>query len=178
MMLQEDMIRFLSDFLPPMMTRRHGSAYLDLIGQNDNSTTTPTGKIGEYISATVASGSAVSLSNNTPANVTSISLTPGDWDVWVNGYFNGGATTTVGNLIVSISTTSATLNTANGNLAVSQENNELIFGGSGQSLNTGAVRISLAATTTVYFVAQAGFAVDTATAYGIIQARRRRMYPG
>ena len=39
------------------------------------------GKIGEYQSAGIGFGSAISLTTATPANVTSISLTAGDWDV-------------------------------------------------------------------------------------------------
>src|SRR5690606_6872188 len=43
-----------------------------------NTSDADTFNIGEYISATVASGSAVGLTTATPANVTSISLTAGD----------------------------------------------------------------------------------------------------
>jgi hypothetical protein len=39
------------------------------------------GYLGQQIRATVVQGSAVSLTTNTPANVTSISLTKGIWDV-------------------------------------------------------------------------------------------------
>jgi hypothetical protein len=40
------------------------------------------GKLGEIISSNIVVGSAVSLTTNTPANITSLSLTAGDWDVW------------------------------------------------------------------------------------------------
>lgn len=69
----------------------------------------PAGRIGELITGTLASGSAISMTNNTPANITQISLTPGDWDV--NGLVNCqyGATTNLTAMAASPSTTSATL---------------------------------------------------------------------
>src|SRR5882672_10433565 len=53
------------------------------------------GNIGELISSTIASGSAVSLSNNAPANLTSISVTAGTWDIRCNLIFVDTATTVV-----------------------------------------------------------------------------------
>jgi len=32
------------------------------------------------------------LTTGAAANVTSISLTAGDWDVWINAHFSGGGT--------------------------------------------------------------------------------------
>src|SRR5690349_16625741 len=52
------------------------------------------GKIGEYIESEVLSGSAVSLTTNTAANITSISLTAGDWDVWGAAVYQLGSGTT------------------------------------------------------------------------------------
>lgn len=134
-----------------------------------------TGLVGEYVSATVASGSAVSLTTDTPANVTSISLTAGDWDVWVTGQFGGGGTTTVGYYATSISTTSATLSTADDRRTFSYGGAATIFGGLARvTSNCGATRVSISSTTTVYMVAQAGFGVSTMNAYGTIHARRVR----
>ena len=44
------------------------------------------GIVGEYISSSIASGSAVSLTTGVSANVTSISLTAGDWEVYGQGF--------------------------------------------------------------------------------------------
>lgn len=135
---------------------------------NDNAAT---GYVGEYVSSTVASGSAVSLTTATPANVTSISLTAGDWDVRGVLGFVLNAATTVAYLGGSSSSTSATL----GGLGT-----EAYFPGSGATLSTGpqialpVVRFSLSSTTTVYLVAQASFGVNTASAFGAINARRVR----
>src|SRR5262245_57492548 len=71
------------------------------------------GYVGELMESEVLTGSAVSLTNNTAANVTSLSLTAGDWDVWGSVAFNAVAGTA--NLVVgAINTTSATLPTIPG----------------------------------------------------------------
>ena len=49
------------------------------------------GSVGEYVSSTVANNT-VSFSNGTPLNVTSISLTAGDWEAtWVSVFFELGS---------------------------------------------------------------------------------------
>src|SRR5262249_6297435 len=53
----------------------------------------PEGNIGELLSSFIASGSAVSLTTGVAANITSILITPGDWDVTANAYFSATATT-------------------------------------------------------------------------------------
>jgi hypothetical protein len=139
---------------------------------NDNASA---GDIGEYVSSTIGSGSAISLTNATAANVTSISLTAGDWDVWANPVFTGNSTTTVTALIGSLSTTTATLNSTPGQRSDMGFNNFAVFADDGfESIPVGPARFSLSATTTIFLVAQSNFSVSTASAYGIIQARRRR----
>jgi hypothetical protein len=132
------------------------------------------GNVGEYVSSTIASGSAVSLSTATPTNITSISLTAGDWDVWINARFTGGATTTVTRVIASINTTSATLSTTPGQIGSQFYNGATVFNTTVADIQAGPIRLSLSSTTTVYFVAQAEFAVSTCSGFGVIQARRRR----
>jgi hypothetical protein len=135
---------------------------------NDNASA---GYVGEYISSTVVLGSAVSLTNDTTANVTSISLTAGDWDVSGVVAFNPNAATTMTANRAAISTTSATVPTA-GNAGYTWGANP----GTGLpiAISTGVARLSLNATTTVYLVARSTFAVNTQSAYGTISARRVR----
>lgn len=144
-----------------------------LPGEPSNAAATA-GNIGELISSTIASGSAVSLTTGTPANVTSISLTAGDWDVWINARYTGGATTQVTNVLASINDTSATLDTTPGRIGSLFANGNAVFNTSTLDVPVGAARISLASTTTIYFVAQALFTTSTCSAYGVINARRRR----
>lgn len=122
-------------------------------------------------------GNAI-LASTTPLDVGALSLTAGDWDVWFIPVFNGAATTTVTNLIASISTTSATLNTTTGNFSTQAQNGiadyNLISGSLGLNLPVGPVRLSISSTTSVFGVAQSLFGTSTSSAAGILRARRIR----
>lgn len=145
------------------------------LGQIPGETTTgsaTSGNLGEYIESAIASPGG-SLTNLTAANVTSISLTGGDWDVSLNGAFLTGATTNLTQTIVGLSTTSATLDLSPGKFSV-QNFAPTVFGAVNQTNVLQNYRISLASTTTVYFVARASFSVSTVTVWGLIRARRAR----
>ena len=129
---------------------------------------TTTGCLGQQIRSYIASGSAITLTNNTPANVTSISLTAGIWDVSAIGAFSGTITGT--QTTVSISSTSATLNTNTGDATVSSPNVPLVS--SDLSLEIPTFRVAISATTTYYLVVNELFSAGTATAYGRISAVR------
>lgn len=136
---------------------------------NDNA---PAGYVGEYVSATVAAGT-VALTTATTANIASISLTPGDWDVSGVVVFTTAATTSVTQAIAGIATTSATLG-ADG--TYQRETSAAFVPGAIEWMDMAApvVRLSLAAATTVYLVGQSTFTVSTQTAGGVIRARRVR----
>jgi len=126
------------------------------------------GEVGEYISSSIAIGSAISLTTNVQTNITSISLTAGDWNVWGTIAFNDTGITST-STIGSVSTTSATLGTPQSGA---------YFNVPGQLTNpvfpTGLTRIVLSSTTTVYLVAFRAFSAGTSAAYGGIFARRAR----
>lgn len=130
------------------------------------------GYIGEAITASAAAGT-VSLTTATTANITSISLTAGDWDVTGGVVFTTAATTSVTQAIAGVSTTTATLG-ADG--TYSRNTIAAFVPGAVEWIDQVAptVRISVAATTTVYLVAQSTFTVSTQTAGGYITARRVR----
>jgi hypothetical protein len=135
------------------------------------------GNLGEYIESVIASGSAVSLTSTTPANMTSISLTAGDWDVDAVFQFTGNVATTVGYLVGSISTTSATLDNTAGRRDSDMYANATVFNniaGAQANLSIPPLRFSLSGTTTIYAVAQALFATNTCSVFGILRARRVR----
>ena len=136
---------------------------------NDNAAA---GYVGEYTSAAVAAGSAVALTTATTANVTSISLTAGDWDVSGIVQYTPTGTTSVTQLTQGSSSTTATLG-AQGTFSkfVTAAN---VLGAVDPAWNLPVTRLSLASTTTIYLVANATFTVSTLTAYGIISARRVR----
>ena len=127
------------------------------------------GSVGEFVTATAAAGS-VSLTSGTGTNVTSISLTAGDWDVSGVVQVNPAGTTTSNALLTGISTTSGSLGGL-GNL--SQLQVSFVTGGT-LDLATPVVRLSLASTTPVFLTVQFNFSVSTATAGGVIRARRVR----
>jgi len=127
------------------------------------------GSVGEYV-ANTASG--VSMTTATGTNLTSISLTAGDWAV--NGGFRiiaaGGATPT--QILANLNTTSGTLGSSVGTyvkifgvtLAANSE-----YGGP-----VPMIRVSVSGTTTVYCVASVTFSSGTATGECQMNARRVR----
>lgn len=137
---------------------------------NDNAAA---GHVGEYISSTVLAGSAVSLTTATPQNVTSISLTAGDWNVWGNVTHAPNSATSVAAVYGAINTTSGTFPTSMAVGAYFAENFTPLTS-YGSTKPTGMTRLSLASTTTVYLIAQAIFSINTMSAYGFIGARRVR----
>lgn len=131
------------------------------------------GSVGEYVSSTLAAGSATALTSATAKTVTSISLTAGDWDVWgVVGLAPAGSTTTTVQ-VGAISTVNNTLPTVPGEGAYYATSAQSPAG-QGNIFPVGMTRVSIAATTTVYLIAQSTFAVSTSAAYGFIGARRVR----
>ena len=152
------------------LTAGRDISVLGIVGTTTNNNATA-GSVGELVSSTVVSA-GVGLTDATYSNITTISLTAGDWDVSGIVAITTGATTTTSYINYGVSTTSA----ATGSL------------GQMGSITTPATiaatvdfvtpvpttRLSLASTTTIYLVTRAGFAVSTAAAYGVIRARRVR----
>lgn len=138
---------------------------------NDNAAA---GMVGEYISASVLAGAAVALTSGATSNITSLSLTAGDWDVEGFIYISSGAGTSFTVQAGAISSTSATFPTLPAPGVAITRTAAYIPGGFGNAMPTGSIRLSLAATTTVYLIASCTFTISTASAYGNIQARRAR----
>lgn len=139
---------------------------------NDNAAS---GYVGQQVISTVASASAVSLTTATPANVTSISLPAGDWEVSGTVIRSLGATTSITQLITSVSTTSATASSAtagDGTFQIFSTAAEVPAANVSQVIPP--VRLSLASTTTVYLVASDTFTVSTNAVFGTLRARRVR----
>jgi hypothetical protein len=133
------------------------------------------GSVGEFVQSIVASGSAVVLTNGTGVNLTSISLTAGDWDVWAIFMHTTAATTNITQLLAGISTTSATLSLLGDRIGITAYGSSGVVPG---VLHTGSpmvqTRINVSSTTTVYAVIQDSFTVAGLTGWGSLQARRVR----
>lgn len=141
-------------------------------GTNNNAAA---GSVGEYISSVIASGSAVALTTATPVNITSISLTAGDWDVTGAVDYIPAATTNIVFILGSLSATTGTPDTTPTNVASS------VYGSGGIVTPTASprlampvLRVSIASTTTYFLVSNQSFTVSTLTGYGYIAARRIR----
>lgn len=128
------------------------------------------GIVGEYMSSAVAFGSAVSLTSTVGNNVTSLSLTAGDWDVEGNVNFSlSGATVT--DHSAGINTTTGTVPSDGTGLSSGlQTVAQTVV----NSLTVPRKRINVSSTTTVYLVGKATFSAGTVSIYGSITARRMR----
>lgn len=133
------------------------------------------GSVGQYVESNIAIGSAVALTSGIEKTITSISLTAGDWDVQLNAGYTGGGTTSVTQLGVSISLVNNTGDYTAGRANVrTHPGGSLLFSLNQNNLVVPSIRLSLSATTTVYFVAYASFTISTCSAFGLISARRVR----
>jgi hypothetical protein len=149
----------------------NGGLYLPLNGVT-NGSDAAAGQIGEVISSVITA--PVTLTTGAPANVTSVSLTAGDWDVqgeiWIAfGAGGGNAVQGAINNASAIIPSTITLGTSRGAIT-----GPSFSASSTAILPPGACRVSLSAMTTYYLVAMAGFPSGTTTAMGKIWARRVR----
>ena len=114
-----------------------------------------------------ASTTGTSLSSGTTANVASLPLAAGTWDISGIVVFNQAATTVIEQLTAGVSTVSATLGTPD----TYQQLPEAITTNMPVNLEAPLTRITLASAATVYLVAQSIFTTSTMTADGYIKAR-------
>jgi hypothetical protein len=116
------------------------------------------GQIGEFVSSLVTYGTTVSISSGLAFNLTSISLSPGDWEVSGSIWYFGPGPTEVDGLKACITTMSATINTDP--MFLFSEN---VFAfqytpfssGGPYGMSCGPGRLQLSTTTTVYMVGMA-----------------------
>lgn len=138
---------------------------------NDNATA---GKIGEFTSCTVTAGAAVALTTATVANVCSLSLTAGDWDVWGMIGFAGNAATNVTWAGGTFETSNSAFNNSTTGVASIPYTGTPFAVTNYFNLAIPVRRISLSGTQTQYLNAYSTFSVNTNYAYGGMFARRVR----
>lgn len=133
----------------------------------------PAGDVGEYVFEEIPSGSAVALTNATIANIASISLSPGDWDVWGDLAIlpaGGADITTISGWVSSVSVTDPGPPHAGGYVraqyptALTTE----------VCLPVGSKQFSVNATQDIYLEADVAYSGGTVGGFGFIGARRRR----
>jgi hypothetical protein len=146
----------------------NGGIPVQATNTNDNAASDQVGYFLEH-----APG-ATSLTTATPANVAQLTLDPGNWIIFLGGFFSGAGTTTTTNVRLGINTTSATLPVGNPPLQFFEFRSttaltDFIYGPS-----VGPFRVSIASQTTYYGVAQAAFSVSTYSCNGKMVAWRVR----
>jgi hypothetical protein len=129
------------------------------------------GNVGEYVSSVVSSGSSVSPNSVTWTNITSVSLTAGDWDVSGIVAINNTGTATYANAAVSLYSGTTTTDHIDGD-NVAQSNSAVSNAEASRVIPS--YRVSIASTTSVYLKTYVNFTTGEATAWGRISARRVR----
>jgi hypothetical protein len=130
------------------------------------------GNIGEEIVNYIGLGTGPSLTTATPANVTSITLTAGDWDVTGHAVLEYTSATQSGDGTASLSQVSATLNTG---YIDSFSPIRLTTTTCKNSIELPPRRVTILVTPVIYYlVAQATFSAGTCKVSGYIRARRMR----
>ncbi len=136
-----------------------------------------TGIIGEYLSSTIALGSATSLTSNTAKDITTLTLSPGDWKPWGTIAIIPAGTTTLSSFVGSVNTTSGVQATSPAGGSMFTLNLPVTTGfttGATQMLPTGQSRQNVSVTTVIYLVVTVVFNISTCTGYGFLAARRMR----
>jgi hypothetical protein len=129
------------------------------------------GNVGEIISASTPN-SSIPLTTAVTVNMSSIVLSPGDWDVFCSGAFTIAPTTAASSIAVSISLVSATVDAVS---TVQINYAGTVFGSLVvNNLISGPRRVSVSVNTTVYAVLIATFSVSTMSVGGFLRARRMR----
>ena len=136
---------------------------------NDNAAA---GSVGDFQSSLVTSGSPVTATNNTAIDITSKSLTAGDWDVWGNvNMVTAGTNPTI--FIGWLSQTSATLPDQSLYAGI-QASATTVAIAAGTGFAAPGIRVSIASTQTVYLSTYCSNSVGNSTVCGNLYARRRR----
>lgn len=137
-----------------------------IVGTTTNDSAS-SGYVGEFIDSIVALASAVSCTNTTARDVTSISLTAGNWIVYGNvAFIIGGVCSGAEGWISLTSATTPDFSLMSA-LTSSSGVNSCAF-------TVPSLRVSIASTTTVYLSVVADFTTSTVTACGGIYAIRVR----
>lgn len=128
-------------------------------------------EVGTVVSSTVLVGSAVSLTSGASKTITSVSLAPGEWDIFATIASSPAGTTTTSQIQAAIGDVDNTLPTPpNGGAYMSLTT--ALAAGVAFIGPVGYRALSLNTPTVYYLIANASFAVSTMSAYGYLAARR------
>lgn len=125
------------------------------------------GNIGEYVTSLVASPGAA-ITSTVTGNITSVSLTPGEWACHGQVAINPAGTTVVTNWSGGVSSTTANIDITKGGYAAWAGPTT----GNSISLAIPPTQFLLSSTTTIFLTQVSVFSTSTATAWGFIGCRR------
>jgi hypothetical protein len=133
------------------------------------STTANAGNVGQIFTSQIVAGTPVSISSNTPTDLTSVTVTAGDWDIWGNLTFLSNSLT-VTSMMAWTNLTSATAPDQS-LIAMTQQNTP---GGNNASCVVPLQRVNVSTSTPIYISGQATYITGSLTMCGEIFCRRRR----
>lgn len=147
-----------------------------------NNTAAAVGYVGEIISASLSASTPTSMTTATPKTVTSITLTPGDWNIQGILYWLPAASTNVTVFTESISATTNTLASAFGipnaagelTMAIGMPPSVVGANSITRAVPLHQVLVANGTTKTMYLVGSANYTVSTMQAAGWIAAQRVR----
>lgn len=133
------------------------------------------GVVGEVISSTVSTYTNYTTTA-TYQNITSIALTPGDWEIKAFGTLNSNTATitAASNCIFVVSTTTASAAGATEGLNISYIPQAALVGTSKESTGSINMPVTISSNTTYYLNTQATFTLGNPQYVGTIYARRIR----
>lgn len=133
------------------------------------------GIVGETMTSTISTYTNYTTTA-TYQNITSIALTPGDWQITAFGTFNSNTATitAASNCIFVVSTTTASAAGSTEGLNISYIPQAALIGTSKESAGSITYNVSINANTTYYLNSQATFTLGNPQYVGTIQARRLR----
>lgn len=128
------------------------------------------GNVGETVTSILNTGSSTSMTTATDTDITSITLTAGDWDVY--GQVNLKYASATQSADAQACFNSAVSMTTNG--SEGYDNTRLTTTSCIATITPARIRWSSASGFTMHLVAKATFSAGTCSGFGFIQARRVR----
>ena len=131
------------------------------------------GNVGEYLSSSVTPSGAKTLTSGSPSDITSLVLTPGDWDCRGNVVYtvNAGTTVTAWRAWVNNASATTPTNPAGGSITIIDHSGTVNVS---PIIPVMASRWSVSPSATIYLTTSSTFAASTETAAGFLGCRRAR----
>lgn len=138
-----------------------------------SNTAASAGNLGEYISSSIPSGSAVALTSGVAKDITTVTISAGDWECTGNAAYLVGGTTNVTSTLAWTSATANAIPTQPNGGGITAVNG-ISSTGTAPIMSAGTARYLVNANTTISLGTFSQFTVSTSSGYGFIGCRRMR----